>query len=74
MKKSKFRDSQILSIIKQNGALFPENSGMTEAFLNTFKWDYVWLGDLSSEKSVMEQFPKWFADYNRLLRKIHFYL
>ena len=26
--------------------------------------DYVWLGDLSSAKRVMEQLPAWFEDYN----------
>lgn len=31
--------------------------------LKTFKRDYVWLGDLSSAKRVMEQLPAWFEDY-----------
>jgi len=42
----------------------PESNGMAEAFVKTFKRDYVWLGDLSSAKRVMEQLPAWFEDYN----------
>ena len=42
----------------------PESNGMAEAFVKTFKRDYVWLGDLSSAKKVMEQLPRWFEDYN----------
>jgi len=42
----------------------PESNGMAEAFVKTFKRDYVWLGDLSSAKRVMEQLPAWFKDYN----------
>ena len=42
----------------------PESNGMAEAFVKTFKRDYVWLGDLSSAKQVMEQLPGWFEDYN----------
>ncbi len=37
---------------------------MAEAFVKTFKRDYVWQGDLSSAKRVMEQLPAWFEDYN----------
>jgi putative transposase len=42
----------------------PESNGMAEAFVKTFKRDYVWLGDLSSAEKVMEQLPFWFTDYN----------
>lgn len=42
----------------------PESNGMAEAFVKTFKRDYVWLGDLSSAHAVMAQLPAWFADYN----------
>ncbi len=42
----------------------PESNGMAEAFVKTFKRDYVWLGDLSSAEKVMAQLPKWFEDYN----------
>ena len=37
---------------------------MAEAFVKTFKRDYVWLGDLSSAKTVMAQLQGWFDDYN----------
>ena len=43
----------------------PESNGMAEAFVKTFKRDYVWLGDLSSAERVMEQLPQWFEDYNQ---------
>ena len=42
----------------------PESNGMAEAFVKTFKRDYVWLGDLSSAQAVIKQLPKWFDDYN----------
>lgn len=42
----------------------PESNGMAEAFVKTFKRDYVWLGDLSCAQRVMEQLPGWFEDYN----------
>ncbi len=45
-------------------AYSPESNGMAEAFVKTFKRDYVWFGDLSSAISVMNQLPKWFSDYN----------
>ncbi len=43
----------------------PESNGMAEAFVKTFKRDYVYLGDLSSAQRVLEQLPRWFADYNK---------
>jgi len=42
----------------------PESNGMAEAFVKTFKRDYVWLGDLSSAERVLAQLPAWFEDYN----------
>ena len=42
----------------------PESNGMAEAFVKTFKRDYVYFGDLSSAQRVLEQLPKWFEDYN----------
>jgi len=42
----------------------PESNGMAEAFVKTFKRDYVWSADLSSAVSVMGQLEKWFHDYN----------
>lgn len=42
----------------------PESNGMAEAFVKTFKRDYVHLGDLSSAAKVLEQLDGWFEDYN----------
>lgn len=42
----------------------PESNGMAEAFIKTFKWDYVYLHRLNSAQVVMEQLPRWFQDYN----------
>jgi putative transposase len=42
----------------------PESNGMAEAFVKTFKRDYVQLGDLSSADAVRAQLPEWFRDYN----------
>jgi putative transposase len=42
----------------------PESNGMAEAFVKTFKRDYVWLGDLSTADRVREQLASWFEDYN----------
>jgi transposase InsO family protein len=42
----------------------PESNGMAEAFVKTFKRDYVAFGDLSSAQKVIEQLPLWFEDYN----------
>lgn len=42
----------------------PESNGMAEAFVKTFKRDYVWCGDLSDARTVMAKLPDWFEDYN----------
>jgi transposase InsO family protein len=39
---------------------------MAEAFVKTFKRDYVWSADLSDARKVMEQLPDWFEDYNEV--------
>jgi len=44
----------------------PESNGMAEAFVKTFKRDYVWSADLSDARKVMEQLPDWFEDYNEV--------
>ncbi len=45
-------------------AYSPESNGMAEAFVKTFKRDYVWVGNLKDAQTVMEQLPGWFEDYN----------
>jgi putative transposase len=42
----------------------PESNGMAEAFVKTFKRDYMWFGDLKDALAVMSQLPKWVEDYN----------
>ena len=42
----------------------PESNGMAEAFVKTFKRDYVYLGDISTAAAVLAQLPAYFADYN----------
>jgi transposase InsO family protein len=42
----------------------PESNGMSEAFVNTFKRDYVAGGDLSTAANVLKQIPGWIQDYN----------
>ncbi len=42
----------------------PESNGMAEAFVKSFKRDYVWFGDLKDAISVMKQLPQWFDEYN----------
>jgi len=42
----------------------PESNGMAEAFVKTFKRDYVYFGDLKDAKTVVSQLPIWFNDYN----------
>lgn len=44
----------------------PESNGMAEAFVKTFKRDYVWSADLSDARKVMEQLHQWFEDYNEV--------
>jgi putative transposase len=47
-------------------AYSPESNGMAEAFVKTFKRDYVWFGDLSTAEKVIGQLPLWFKDYNEI--------
>ncbi len=42
----------------------PESNGMAEAFVKTFKRDYVHAKPLYNARYVLEQLPKWFDDYN----------
>jgi putative transposase len=42
----------------------PESNGMAEAFIKTFKRDYVRMHELSDAMRVLEQLPSWFEDYN----------
>ena len=42
----------------------PESNGVSEAFVKTFKRDYVYLNELSSARYVISQLELWFEDYN----------
>lgn len=42
----------------------PESNGMSEAFVNTLRRDYLDGADLSTAARVLEQIPGWIADYN----------
>lgn len=42
----------------------PESNGMAEAFVNTFKRDYVHVSDLPDANAVFQVLPLWFEDYN----------
>jgi putative transposase len=45
-------------------AYSPQSNGMAEAFVRTLKRDYVDGADLGSAAAVLEQLPRWIADYN----------
>jgi putative transposase len=42
----------------------PQSNGMAEAFVKTFKRDYVHVSRLDNAQVVLKQLPKWFEDYN----------
>jgi len=42
----------------------PQSNGMSEAFVKTFKRDYVYVHDRPDARSVIAQLPRWFEDYN----------
>lgn len=52
--------------IRTTPAYSPESNGIAEAFVKTFKRDYVWLSDLKNAQTVMNELPKWIEDYNEM--------
>ena len=42
----------------------PESNGMAEAFVKSFKRDYVFVHDRPDAKTVLAQLHRWFEDYN----------
>ncbi len=45
-------------------AYSPESNGMAEAFVKTFRRDYLYLARLDDAATVLRQLPAWFDDYN----------
>ena len=45
-------------------AYSPESNGLAEAFVGTFKRDYVAGAELRDAESVLAQLGGWFDDYN----------
>lgn len=45
-------------------AYSPQSNGMSEAFVNTLRRDYLDGADRSSAAALLAQIPAWFADYN----------
>ena len=43
-----------------------ESNGMAEAFVKTFKQDYVYVHDRTDTKTVLRQLEVWFEDYNEM--------
>ncbi len=41
-----------------------QSNGMAEAFVKTFKRDYVYVQDRPDAKTVLSQLSAWFEDYN----------
>jgi putative transposase len=42
----------------------PESNGISEAFVKTFKRDYVYLHEIDDAETLIKQLPGWFDDYN----------
>jgi len=42
----------------------PQSNGMAEAFVKSFKRDYVYVHDRPDAQTVLSQLPRWFEDYN----------
>ena len=56
------RDTGLL--VRTTPSYSPESNGMAEAFVKTFKRDYVYVNDVRDAASIIRSLESYFADYN----------